>query len=79
MTRETNKPEGTKTYEDVAIARNGFINEVYPHLFGVDFTSDSTVEITSLNVTSLLMQYEAVLMERGVLNIEGANQSNGQA
>lgn len=62
--------------EDMSWVRHGFINDVYPKLFGATYDSDSTVEITSLNVTSLLMQYEQALINAGVI---GRGFSNDQA
>lgn len=60
-------PKSPKTPEDLQWARHGFINDIYPKLFGREYTSDSTVEITSLNVTSLLLQYEALLIDQGLI------------
>jgi len=76
MPGETGKSEAAKTHEDLSISRHSFINGVYPRLFGEDFTSDSTVEITSLNVTGLLMQYEAQLVKDGLIKLA---KNNGQA
>ena len=69
------QPQSSPSFEDLALVRHGFINDVYPQLFGSDFDSDTTVEITSLNVTSLLMQYEAQLVKDGLIKL--AQSSNG--
>ncbi len=63
-----------KTTEDLGMARNAYISDVYPELFGSGFDSDSTVEITALNVTALLMQYEQRLYNEGLLNIRHGKQ-----
>lgn len=62
------------TAEDISWARHGFINDVYPKLFGATYDSDSAVEITSLNVTSLLMQYEQALVDAGVIDMGGKHE-----
>lgn len=57
------------TEEDLGWARKEFIDTVYPDLFGRNYNSDTTVEITSLNVTKCLLQYERILRDSGLLNV----------